>query len=68
MDDYSKMAMLWVIVPVLIMGSQIVDRRPSNLNWTSVAYPFLGRPVLLSNVVTLLVIVPPKVDVSLRNR
>ena len=70
MDDYSKMAMLSGIVPpVLMMGSQIVDRKPSTLNWTSVdSVRRPGRPFLLSNVVTFLVIVPPEVDVSSRNR
>ena len=69
MDDYSKMAMLSGIVPpILMMGSRIVDRKPSTLNWTSVELlrrP--GRPFLLSNVVTLLVIVPPEVDVCWHN-
>ena len=37
MDNYSKMAMLSGIAPpVLMMGSRIVDRKTSTLNWTSV--------------------------------
>jgi hypothetical protein len=69
MDDYSKMAMLSGIVPpILMMGSRIVDRKPSTLNWTSVELLRCpGRPFLLSNVVTLLVIVPPEVDVCWHN-
>jgi hypothetical protein len=52
----------------LEMGSRMVDRQPSTLNWTYVDYfQRPGRTSLFSNVVTFLVIVPPEVDVGCHN-
>ena len=49
----------------LEMGSRIVDRQPSNLNWTCVTFPTPGPDSLLSNVVTLLVSVPHRLAICI---